>query len=222
MKALIVFAHENPQSFNGAMKDTAVEVLTAQGHDVQVSDLYAQGFNPVGGRHDFRQIHGTGHYKYQAEQVASAKAGTFAADVQAEMDKLAWADLVIFQHPLWWFDAPAILKGWYDRVLAAGFAYGGGKMFDKGVFTGKRALVSITTGGPAASYPDLAEILKPTLYGRLYFCGMQVYQPFAAFAIAHQDDETRARILADYRERIANLLEEEPIRYATKAEMAGG
>lgn len=222
MNVLIVFAHENSQSFNGAMKDTAVEVLADQGHSVQVSDLYAQGFNPVGGKHDFTQLSEEEFYKYQSEQVAATQSGTFATDVKAEMDKLDWADLVIFQHPLWWFDAPAILKGWYDRVLASGFAYGGGNMFDKGNLAGKRALVSITTGGPEQSYPNLNETLKATLFGRLYFCGMQVFQPFAAFGIAHQDDESRARVLADYRKRIEGLLEEEPIQYPTMAEMGMG
>ena len=53
MKVLIVYAHPEPSSFNGSMKDLAVKALTSQGHDVQVSDLYAIGWNPVTGPHDF-------------------------------------------------------------------------------------------------------------------------------------------------------------------------
>lgn len=53
-KVLIVFAHWERSSFNGALLDTAVTALTEQGHEVTVSDLYAQGFNPVLSRNDIR------------------------------------------------------------------------------------------------------------------------------------------------------------------------
>jgi putative NADPH-quinone reductase len=53
MKALIVYAHPEPLSFNAALKNLAVEVLTSAGHQVQVSDLYAMNFTPAGGPVDF-------------------------------------------------------------------------------------------------------------------------------------------------------------------------
>jgi len=59
------------------------------------------------------------------------------------MDKLVWADFVIFQFPLWWFSVPAILKGWVDRVFAMGFSYNYGRSYEKGVFRGKRAMLSL-------------------------------------------------------------------------------
>ena len=46
MKSLIVYAHPEPKSFNGALKDKA-ETLEAQGYEVKVSDLYAMDFDPV-------------------------------------------------------------------------------------------------------------------------------------------------------------------------------
>ena len=55
MNVLIVHAHNEPQSFNTAMKNLAVEVLSEQGHEVVVSDLYAQKFNPVASAEDFKQ-----------------------------------------------------------------------------------------------------------------------------------------------------------------------
>ena len=51
---LIVYAHPEPKSFNGALKDAAVETLKAQGHDVMVSDLYAVGFDPVASKASFK------------------------------------------------------------------------------------------------------------------------------------------------------------------------
>lgn len=53
MNVLIVYAHPEPNSFNGALKELAVRVLTEQGHQVQVSDLYAMNFKAVADRDDF-------------------------------------------------------------------------------------------------------------------------------------------------------------------------
>jgi len=46
---------------------------------------------------------------------------------------------MIWQFPLWWFGLPAVLKGWVDRVLAMKRTYGGGRIYETGVFRGKRA-----------------------------------------------------------------------------------
>ena len=51
---LIVYAHQEPSSFNNALKDAAVDTLTSQGHSVTVSDLYQMGFNPVTSRDRFK------------------------------------------------------------------------------------------------------------------------------------------------------------------------
>ena len=51
---LIVYAHPEPKSFNGALKDAAAETLRAQGHDVVVSDLYEMGFDPVASKESFK------------------------------------------------------------------------------------------------------------------------------------------------------------------------
>jgi NAD(P)H dehydrogenase (quinone) len=96
MKVLIVHAHEEPKSFNGAMKDTAVRVLKESGHTVEVSDLYAMKFNPVGGKHDFTALADPDFFKYGIEQTKATEAKTFAADVVAEQEKLFRADFLIF------------------------------------------------------------------------------------------------------------------------------
>ena len=51
---LIVYAHQEPKSFNGALKDTAVQVLKGQGHTVTVSDLYEMRFDPTASKHTFK------------------------------------------------------------------------------------------------------------------------------------------------------------------------
>ena len=120
---LIVYAHPEPGSFTGALKDRAVEALTRAGHIVEVSDLYAEGFNPVAGRHDFTTAANPERFHYQTEQEFAALSGTFAEDVSREQQRLEAADLLVLQFPLWWGGPPAILKGWCERVLAYGFAY---------------------------------------------------------------------------------------------------
>lgn len=58
---------------------------------------------------------------YGADSEAHYFAGTLADDVKAEHDKLAWANTVLVQFPLWWYPIPAILTGWFDRVLTKDF-----------------------------------------------------------------------------------------------------
>jgi NAD(P)H dehydrogenase (quinone) len=221
MKVLIVHAHEEPKSFNAAMKDTAVSVLQEAGHQVQVSDLYALKFNPVGGKHDFTTLADKAFFKYGTEQAKATEAGTFAADVGAEQEKLLWADFLIFQFPLWWFGLPAILKGWVDRVFASGLTYGGGRWYSNGVFKGKRALLSLTTGGPANLYSlrgvngDIDMVLFPIQHGMLYFVGFDVLPPFVAWSATRSTPEQRQEYLLAYADRLKNWQTTAPIPFPT-------
>lgn len=69
-------------------------------------------------------------------------------DVEAEQKALVAADIIIFQHPFFWYNVPAMLKKWIDEVMAYGFAYGseGDKL------KGKKFIHSFTTGGPKEGY----------------------------------------------------------------------
>src|SRR4029079_4648856 len=118
----------------------------------EVSDLYVEGFNPVAGRHDFSSVANPDRFHYQSEQELAARCGTFAPEIQREQERVRAADLLVLQFPLWWGSVPAILKGWFDRVLAYGFAYVDGRRFDTGLFKGRRALFSVTTGGTPARF----------------------------------------------------------------------
>ncbi len=210
MNVLIVYAHEEPKSFNGALKDAAVQVLRESGHTVVVSDLYALKFNPVGGKHDFTALADPDFFKYGVEQTKATEAKTFAADVVAEQEKLFEADFLIFQFPLWWFGLPAILKGWVDRVFAAGLTYGGGRWYSNGVFRGKRAMSSLTTGGGPTIYSprglngDIHALLFPIQHGMLNFLGFDVLPPFVAWSVARSTQEQRTEYLRAYGERLRN------------------
>jgi NAD(P)H dehydrogenase (quinone) len=212
MRVFIIHAHPEPESFNGAMTREATTALTSAGHEVVVSDLYAMGFDPVSDRRNFVTVKDPSRFRQQTEEAHASEHDGYAPELQAEMDKLAWSDMLILQFPLWWLGLPAILKGWVDRVLAVGRAYGGGRYYDKGVFAGKRAMCALTTGGPPAAFSEqgmygrsVAEVLFPIHHGILAFCGFTVIEPFVVHGPVRISDEERAAHLARYRARLLEL-----------------
>lgn len=227
MNVLIVYAHEEPRSFNGALKNTAIRALEAQGHRVVVSDLYRMGWKAVADGADFLERQDRHVLKRQAEEKAAAELGTLAHDILEEQEKLKACDLLILQFPLWWFSMPAILKGWVDRVLSMGFAYGGGRWYDQGGLKGRRAMLCLTTGGPEAAYLErgingnLDRILYPIQHGILFFCGFEVLPPFVAWAPAHADDAARASMLAAYETRLRGIEGEAPLTFHPLAHFEG-
>lgn len=217
MKVFVVFAHPEPQSFNGALYRLACETLSEAGHTVRTSDLHAMKFDPVSGRHNFTSVHDASFYKQQAEEMHATEVGGFAPEIEAEMQKLEWCDLMIWQFPMWWFGLPAILKGWVDRVFAMGRTYGYGRMFDSGPLRGRRALLSITTGGPESAFQrggfigDLHSIVRPIQRGMLRFVGFDVLAPQTSLGAARATDEERRVMLDRYRTRLASIESEAPI-----------
>lgn len=212
MQVLIVYAHPEPKSFNGAMKDLAVETLQAAGHEVAVSDLYAMGFSPVTGPADFRGERADPAFlSIPAEQTRAFETGTLAPDIVAEQEKVKRAELLILQFPIWWFGMPAIMKGWADRVFARGFAYVGGRKYDTGLLRGKTAMVAATTGTSADTYApdgidgDILNVLWPVHNGLLRYCGFDVLTPFVAYMPGRVGDTGRAQYLEDYRRRLLEL-----------------
>ncbi|MDR3464799.1 MAG: NAD(P)H-dependent oxidoreductase [Xanthobacteraceae bacterium] len=212
MRVFIVHAHPEPKSFNGAMTRAAREALTAAGHEVVVSDLYAMGFNPVSDRRNFTTVADPDTYRQQNEEAYAVAHDGLAADITAELAKLDWCDTLILQFPLWWFGLPAILKGWIDRVfVSGGRVYGGGRWYDNGVFAGKRAMCALTIGGAASMYSEhglsgpIGSILYPVNHGMLYFTGFTVVEPFLVHAPVRISAEDRAAHLARYRARVLDL-----------------
>ena len=154
MHALFVYAHPEPTSFTAALKDTGAAALREAGHTVQVSDLYAENFNPVAGRHDFSSVADMARFHYQTEQGHAHKHEAFAPDLVREQQRFMKADLIVWLFPIWWGGMPAIMKGWFDRVLAFGFAYADGRRFDSGFFPDKRGLLCLSTGGTQQRFSD--------------------------------------------------------------------
>jgi NAD(P)H dehydrogenase (quinone) len=219
MKVFLVHAHPEPQSFCAALAREAETLLSTLGHEVRTSDLYAMGFNPVASAADFGSRSNPDYLVYALEQRHNHKAGTLAPDIQAELDKLLWCDLLLLNFPVFWFSTPAILKGWIDRVLVSGLCYGGLRFYDRGGLRGKRAAVTITIGGqphmfgPGAVHGPLEDMLRHVLRGTLYYVGMDVLPPFVAWHVPYISHEARLQILEDYRARLRSLESLAPLTF---------
>jgi NAD(P)H dehydrogenase (quinone) len=195
MRILLVFAHPEPHSLSAALRDVAVNELKGQGHEVLVSDLYAQTWKPQVDRSDFPSLRPNARLKVAAASGEAFAADALTADVKAEQEKLLWADGLILQFPLWWFSMPAILKGWVERVYSYGFAYGVGEHNDKrwgdrygeGTLADKRAMLIVTAGGWAEHYSargingPIEDLLFPINHGILYYPGYEVLPPFILY-----------------------------------------
>ena len=217
MNVFIVNAHAEPQSFNGALFRTAQEALRADGHAVTVSDLYAMKFDPASDRRNFTSVKNPDYFKQQMEEMHATEVGGFAPDVETELRKVEACDLMIWQFPLWWFGLPAILKGWVDRVFAMGRVYGGERFYENGVFHGKRALLSLTTGGPEPAYlkggwnGDIHAILRPVQRGMLRFTGWDVLEPNIIYAPVRITPAERQAALTAWAARLHTIAGEHPI-----------
>lgn len=224
MNVLIVHAHPEPQSFTTSMMKTAVQDFTAAGHSVEVSDLYAMNWDPVAKADDFGSRKSPDYLVYALEQRFSYEAGTIAADIAGEIEKVKKADLIVLSFPLYWFSVPAILKGWIDRVLISGVCYGGLRFYDNGGLKGKKAMLGFTLGGrehmfgPGAIHGELEVMLRPLLRGTLAYVGLEVLPFFAAYHIPYLKPEAREQIMQDYRAHLASIPELEPLRFPKMSE----
>jgi glutathione-regulated potassium-efflux system ancillary protein KefF len=103
----------------------------------------------------------------------------FAIDVAAEQRALEAAAVVVWQHPLYWYTTPALLKLWFEKVLTSGWAYGPGGL----ALRGKRCLWVVTTGGdeldytPAGVHQHLFEAFVAVVRQTAQFCGMTWLDP---------------------------------------------
>ncbi|MCX7568118.1 NAD(P)H-dependent oxidoreductase [Sulfitobacter sp. F26169L] len=109
MRILVVFSHPSTESLGFALFNRTVETLKAQGHDVQSLDLYRMGFNPVLSTEEWNT------YLSDTEQNIAA--------VRDHVEKLQWAEGLVFVFPTYYYGLPAMLKGWFERVWLPGITF---------------------------------------------------------------------------------------------------
>jgi putative NADPH-quinone reductase len=108
MRALVIHCHPREGSFTAAVRDVVLERLAAAGAETRLTDLYAEGFQPVLGRDELE-----GYLSCPENR----------APVARHCDDLLWCDTLVFVYPTWWYGLPAMLKGWLDRVLLPDVAF---------------------------------------------------------------------------------------------------
>lgn len=138
MNILIILGHPNKNSFNHAIANACISAIEANGHEALFHDLYAENFEPV------------------------LRPNRIDPMVEAHIVDLRSSDAIIFIHPNWWGQAPAIVKGWLDKVLQPGVAYTfvddeHGNHRPAGLLTEKVALVFNTSNAPCAGDDGLLE-----------------------------------------------------------------
>ncbi|WP_419843376.1 NAD(P)H-dependent oxidoreductase [Actinobacillus pleuropneumoniae] len=158
MNHLIIYAHPNPQSFNRAILQQAVQA--SSDHQVIVRDLCSLNIHP----------------NLAWQEFQDSLTGKYAAQIQTEHQYWQQADVITFIYPLWWMGFPAILKGYLDRVLTYGFAYTNGETESVGLLKGKKMQQFVTMGNSNQKYAGkgFLKSLDDTLGNGLFsFCGIE-------------------------------------------------
>jgi glutathione-regulated potassium-efflux system ancillary protein KefG len=131
----------------------------------------------------------------------------FDIDVSHEQGLLEANDVIVFQHPFFWYSTPAIIKEWQDLVLEHDWAYG-----SKGkALHGKYVMHAVTTGGRESAYRaqglnryTVRQFLRP-LEQTARLCGMHFLPPFIVHGTHQLTPADIAQHAADYRQVIKAL-----------------
>lgn len=218
---LIVYAHHDPQSFVAAMLERARTTLINEGHKVLISDLHRMAFKAVADDADFieqsQQSDGL-DTDYQSRQRTASEHGSYSPDILAELEKLDWADGVIFLFPYYWFHFPAILKGWFDRVFAYDRIYSNEHpligAYARGGLRGKRAMIGVTFGAPEPEHGPVpsrhSERFEPIQNGVLAYAGFDVMSPFYAWSVVQVGLDRRIFYLNEWEHRVSSMFSDEP------------
>ena len=123
MHAHFVLAHPEPKSFNAHLVRVGTGAFASKGWTTSVSDLYAAAFDPCERPEHYASRLDAKRFDAQAEQRHASTSASLPRAVIDELASLDRADVLVLQYPMWWHLPPAILKGWFDRVLAYGEVY---------------------------------------------------------------------------------------------------
>ncbi len=108
MRILYLYCHPLAESFHAAIRDSAIATLHAAGHEVDLCDLYAEGFEPILTAEMRRDYHDT---------TLNRKG------IETYVERLHRAEALVVQFPTWCFGFPAMLKGFFDRLFSPGITF---------------------------------------------------------------------------------------------------
>ena len=182
MNVLVVYAHPYPESFNHAVLEKFTLGLREGGHEVEILDLYAQGFNPV----------------LSAVDLAALQQGKIPVEIAAQQNQVRGAEGLAFIFPVWWSSMPAILKGWIDRVFSLGFAYDLRDEGPVGLLKHRKALLITTCGGDQVFFDQsgIQKAIQLTVdLGVFAFTGISKVQHEFFYNVVQTDQATRENYL---------------------------
>ena len=139
LRHAVILSHPAEQSFNGAVAQTYCETVRSLGHEAVLRDLYRLGFDPL----------------LKANERPAAEGQVQAADVAAEIEAIRDADIFVLIYPIWFGTPPAMMKGYVERVLGAGFSHRAVHAGQAHPFLSGKHLLSITSSGNMIQWLDL-------------------------------------------------------------------
>jgi len=183
-RILVILGHPSNHSFCAALAGAYLDTARAAGHEVRELRLGQLDFDPIL-REGYRQVQ------------------PLEADLLAAQEAISWAQHLVFAYPIWWGGAPALLKGFVDRVFLPGYAfkYRPGKAFPAQLLTGRTAQLLVTMDTPPWYFrwvyrmPGIHQLRKTTLE----FCGVKPVRVTTFGSILHSTDAQRTRWLAHVR-----------------------
>jgi len=179
---LIVYSHPSRQSHNGKILKNVTDTLKKRHLKYEVIDLYQENFQNLLSPEEYQRM--------------QDRDRSLDEDVKKYQKMISEAKNLIFIYPTWWYNMPAILKGFFDRVFTSGFAFRykkAGKLLlflaavasyipgfryllqpytAQGLLKEKRAYIFRTYGGPRAGkriFGNTSAALEQSIFR---FCGL--------------------------------------------------
>ncbi len=189
MKTLIFTAHPSDEGFTHKIAQQYAGTKNTQNIETEIIDLYSEAY-----KLDFLSF----QEQESSENSEEVEEKNSDSVVQKIQNKISEADELVFVFPLWWGEAPAILKNMIDTVFSSGFAFEfqKGQMTPDQLLTGKTAKVFITCDAPKIYYWFKGYPFKTTWKDFILgFCGIDL-NGFELFGgMRGRDEESRNKIL---------------------------
>lgn len=214
MKVFIVFAHPDKRSLQHSLLQVTIDLLVSNGHQVKVSDLYGMMWKSELDQTDFTEHKKDSRLRPLHTSIEAFKDNAYSQDIIDEREKVLWADLLIFHFPLWWYSFPAILKGWFDRVLVAPFATPTKPGGSPGLLVGKQAQLIITAAATEENFSsggfldDISLSLYPIQTRMFKFMGLAALEPIVGYNAEPDTPDCFESTSKKITERIVKLSEQ--------------
>lgn len=177
MTTLIIYSHPNKEGHCGYFLKKTIKKLKEKKEKYEILDLYKMKFNPVLNEYE--------HYTSGNKKISKE-----TLEIQKKITK---TNNLIFIYPCWWNNVPAILKGFFDKILLPNFAFKYINNLPYGMLKNKKAIIFSSTGTPRI-YSVLImrnSFIKIVSKNTLNFCGIKTksYLIYSASKLTNKNKE---------------------------------